>query len=608
MAQTSLTKHWPLASGVERLLPLSFDLARLPIVLSMRYQPDPADPATGRLPDYCYRWRSELREPGGKRKIEVLVTGDSVLGLPYGNDLDVLLAVLFLAVKDEYWDGKFADPSITRIAQFLTREGEDREKDDGPTLLRVQAALQRFANVRISTLSIRRPDQLALELIGGEAQSALIPSGRLIRTETGTDGDDLLEVEWERGIYEGEEKAQVRLGRLQINPLWISHAVAGWASWLNWEKYLEIPDTNPLARRLYVLLAGVAAEAGGTTTSAENEHLWRWNLEELEEAVGYRVKLGPKRRADAMVAAFRLLEPLGVVESASSVKAKRGSYVLRVGPGPELRRSGSLRGATALEGEGQRVMYAIASMVGTEPAQVQRMLAENPGQLYLALQYMAWAREHRPDRVQKAKGYLWNAVLGEKPFDYAKEPEEFHQWRVEEGYATPEVAGVTPTPEAPPAAAAPRPVPLEPDPTRLVSPVPVFQDVAPEALDLWPRVLERLLAQFPRLKPYLNDLAPHSIKERTLVMGCAVSFFQDKVLAHADAFRDLITDASEGQIQELDVRLAEEVEGVWVVREEPAERAGPAQGEEAEHGKNRRPMGQGPLSDVLRDVTRRVLD
>ena len=283
---------------VELPLGMSLDLARLPLALSARRREvpegaqEPADGQPPMLPAEYVRLAVHLVEGGVPR--HVVVEGSPTLGLPFGADLDVLLALFKLAQEDHQRilqgqsptivDGEFLSPTLRQIANAMgvTSNG-DRPK-------RIRGALERLGHVRIRTTAtvVRHEESRAAQILAGERGAApVVPDGRPARygapapTERSGSGRPvmveeevtwLLEYRW-RTDFTRNEDGEHWIARLRLNPLWLAHATSGWAAWVEMPVFVGL---GPLAKRLYMLLAGRAACEGLVT--------WDFGATELAHA------------------------------------------------------------------------------------------------------------------------------------------------------------------------------------------------------------------------------------------------------------------------------------------------------------------------------------
>ena len=341
---------------------MSLDLARLPLALSARRRevPDgtsaPADGQPPMLPAEYVRLAVHVVEGGVPR--HVVVEGSPTLGLPFGADLDVLLALFKLAQEDHQRvlhgqsptivDGEILAPTLRQIANAMgvTSNG-DRPK-------RIRAALERLGRVRIRTTAtlLRHEESRAARILAGERGTApVVPDGRPARfggppvpgaTGTGTPGVArpvmveeevtwLLEYRW-RTDFSRNEDGEHWIARLRLNPLWLAHATSGWVAWVEMPVFVAL---GPLAKRLYMLLAGRAACEGLVT--------WEFGATELSHAcaVGAGRAQGQVNR-DLRLAAEDL-RAAGVIANVDEARAG-GELRFTFAPGPVLALAARLRG------------------------------------------------------------------------------------------------------------------------------------------------------------------------------------------------------------------------------------------------------------------------
>jgi hypothetical protein len=129
--------------------------------------------AQGMLPESAWRSRVVVAEPAG-RYTYYEITGDPKLGLPYGGDADVLLAMAALADRTDAEGrphvhpetGEFAAPSLRMLARVLDLDMTKERAE------RIKGALERLAAVRIRAARLRQLDD-----IGGRAEPVSLPAG-----------------------------------------------------------------------------------------------------------------------------------------------------------------------------------------------------------------------------------------------------------------------------------------------------------------------------------------------------------------------------------------------------------------------------------------------
>lgn len=430
--------------------PIALQLLDIPIVLPIQKQPSLVD---GRLPDAC--WRTELELVSADRtRYRVRVTGDPVLGLPYGRDADVLLALF--RILDEQRDahdltsGTFRQPSFQLICQALGLGAS------GPLVRRIRDALRRLSHVRIESRVLIDRSSEASRLLAQEGATAGSPTASTIRrheveesrwlleyrTEErtveerrpapgsavsgGTGGSDELtdRGETDEDIRPGDAGSIVQTGRtlwiheLRLNPFWVSQAISGWAGWIDVERHTGLKSIT--ARRLYQLCAAHAAR-----------HMrlpWLFQEQELRAACLLSTANKPTRARRMLSDAADELIAAGVLTTATwQGTPRRGPMELRLEPGPLLQLSGLLRGIGLTDPPDIRVQYALLRAFGVTAAKARPMIAEKPGQVAEVLLRACHLRATEPTAVTKSwPGWIIYHVEHETSF--AGEI-AFQQWR-----------------------------------------------------------------------------------------------------------------------------------------------------------------------------------
>jgi hypothetical protein len=129
--------------------------------------------ASGVLPESAWRAQVVVTEPAG-RYTYYEITGDPKLGLPYGGDADVLLAMAALADRMDGegrphvhpLTGEFTAPSLRMLARVLDLDMTKERAD------RIKGALERLAAVRVRAARLRQLDEVA-----GRADPVTLPAG-----------------------------------------------------------------------------------------------------------------------------------------------------------------------------------------------------------------------------------------------------------------------------------------------------------------------------------------------------------------------------------------------------------------------------------------------
>jgi hypothetical protein len=409
---------------VELPLGMSLDLARLPLALSARRRevpdgaPAPADGQPPMLPAEYVRLAVHVVEGGVPR--HVVVEGSPTLGLPFGADLDVLLALFKLAQEDHQRvlqgqsptivDGEFLAPTLRQIANAMgvTSNG-DRPK-------RIRAALERLGHVRIRTTAtlLRHEESRAARILAGERGTApVVPDGRPARfgapAATGAAGTGaaatgrpvmveeevtwVLEYRW-RTDFSRNDDGEHWIARLRLNPLWLAHATSGWVAWVEMPIFVGL---GPLAKRLYMLFAGRAACEGLVT--------WEFGAAELSHAcaVGSGRAQGQVNR-DLRLAAEDL-RAAGVLAGITEERLN-GELRFTFAPGPVLALAAHLRGTGTFDPDDVRLQFAALQSFGVDTAQARRWLAERPTATREAICYAVFLRETNPSHVKRSWAHL----------------------------------------------------------------------------------------------------------------------------------------------------------------------------------------------------------
>ena len=426
-------------------VPAPLDLAQVPFVLASLRAPGAPGRAKGEdedppeaesderdadflerlpvLPPEAWQARYELVERFG-RKVTIRVEGHSRLGMPRGRDLDVFLAVLALYAEDyqavlagkpsRLVDGALADVSVNEI---LTAMGVDRKERNATASRRVRQALRRFGYLTFTSTGrvFRDVSAEAAALVGGD------PNARPRVPDRGTAGrgrsaggvlaveeevTHLLEYAW-RLSYDRSAAGELRITRLKLNARFHEHLVTGWVAWIEADRYRAL--SSPLARRLYVLLAGEAASGRSAP--------WVFDLRALRAACGVL----PSRYANEvkrdLVRAADELAGVGVLGSGlGAASPKTGEWLLTFEPGPALALAALLRGTSVVALTRDRAQLAFLHDFGFADAGARALLAASPHAVYDALCFALYVRETDPARVTRSwRGFILDRVTANRP-------------------------------------------------------------------------------------------------------------------------------------------------------------------------------------------------
>src|SRR5438067_3459207 len=183
--------------------PIALQLLDIPFVLPLQKQP--ARDMGGRLPESA--WRLEYELVGADRtRYRVRVTGDPVLGLPFGRDADVLLALFRLLDEErEVHDlatGTFRQPSFQMICRALGLGAT------GPLVRRIRDALRRLSHVRIeSRVLVDRGEAAARLLTQDGSTTPSAPTAGTVRRHEVEESRWLLEYRTEERTVEAQRES-----------------------------------------------------------------------------------------------------------------------------------------------------------------------------------------------------------------------------------------------------------------------------------------------------------------------------------------------------------------------------------------------------------------
>ncbi len=427
-------------------VPAPLDLAQVPFVLASLRAPalpgrskgeddDPPEAETDErdadflerlpvLPVEAWQAKYELIERFG-RTVTIRVEGHSRLGMPRGRDLDVFLAVLALYAEDyqavlagkpsRLVDGALADVSVNEI---LTAMGVDRKERNATASRRVRQALRRFGYLKFTSTGrvFRDASGEAAAIVGGEPGARPRVPDRAASGRGRSAGDGVVAIEEEvthlleyawRLSYERSATGELRITRLKLNARFHEHLVTGWVAWIEADRYRAL--SSPLARRLYVLLAGEAASGRPAP--------WAFDLRALRAACGVlpsryanEVKRDLVRAADELVGVGVLAAGLG------ATSPKKGEWVLTFEPGPALALAALLRGTSVIDLTSDRAQLAFLHYFGFDDAGARALLAASPHAAYDALCFALYVRETDPGRVTRSwRGFVLDRVAANRP-------------------------------------------------------------------------------------------------------------------------------------------------------------------------------------------------
>jgi hypothetical protein len=403
----------------------------------------------GMLPESAWRTQVVVAESSADRVVLYEITGHPKLGLPYGSDGDVMLAVMALAdgVDDATgrprvnpMTGEFLAPSANQILGVLGLSPSGQQYE------RVRAALARLAFVRIAGTRLRRLDEAPAHLEpvvlnAGNALTSLTPPSRKEASGSGMTGrrsrrgaaaaGQLADVLAERGggtwipevekvdwllAYEVRREFDRRItgeswiSKLQINPALLAQGEHGWVGWVDCRTHAAL---NPVAKRLYQLVALATARQAAL----------RFDVATLRQLCGMAERKPAEIRDDLLRAAHEL-QAHDIIEGAEAVSPRRGQYALYLTPGLRLRVAGWLRGVGTLDLTERRVQRMLLASCDVAPATADRLVRQAAGRVHQMLAVVLYRRDrNRP--VQNPARYIEDGVA--QGWSYETNA-DFQQW------------------------------------------------------------------------------------------------------------------------------------------------------------------------------------
>ena len=406
--------------------------------------------ANGVVPEAARRAQVIVAEPAG-RYTYYEITGDPKLGLPYGGDADVLLAMAALADRTDAEGrpyvhpvtGEFVAPSLRMLARVLDL---DMTKDRAE---RIKGALDRLAAVRIRAARLRQLDDVlgradpvtlpagnahpiflergkaaAPDLAPGAARSpgrrfrvprdvaSALPGGEWVPEAEGV--EYLITYAW-RTEYHRTPRGEDWIQKLQLNPALLAQGEGGWVGWIDCPTHARL--TRPIAKRLYQLTANAQARQAPL----------RFELAALRQLCGIAGGTKHVRTAhvrDDILAAAEELVAADVLAGAEVTSVMRGRYVFHFEPGLRLRVAGWLRGVGTPDFTEQRVLRLLLASLDVAPGTAEQLVAASAGQVRQMLAYVFYQRE-RGQAIHAPGRYVIDGVA--KGWSYEGN-EEFQRW------------------------------------------------------------------------------------------------------------------------------------------------------------------------------------
>ena len=421
--------------------PVALQLLDIPFVLPLKQLPERVD---GQLPRWAYEVTYSL-VGADRTRYEVRVAGDPTLGLPFGQDADVLLA-LFKILEQEPGQhdlaaGVFRNPSYQMICRALGKTPTGRRVRE------IRDALMRLSGVRIYSRVLVDKLVRAAKVLSADGTAPEVPTAGTVRRDVTHEMRWLLEYRaqerFERGprrvvpaidgpgvvplaaddigdgALDAAGQSQMWIRHLALNPFWVAQAVSGWAGWIDVERHARLK--SPTARRLYQICAATAARQVATP--------WVFAEDALSAAcllTTSATKKPTKVRQQLESAAAELREA-GVLSGATWLGTKRGAKTFEVHPAPLLQFADLLRGIGLTDPADFRVQYAVLRHFGVTPAKARALLGEHPGQVGEVLLRACHLEVTDPKAIEKSwAGWIVHHVQAGTSF---RGEVEFQRWR-----------------------------------------------------------------------------------------------------------------------------------------------------------------------------------
>jgi hypothetical protein len=556
--------------------------------------------ASGVLPESAWRAQVVVTEPAG-RYTYYEITGDPKLGLPYGGDADVLLAIAALADRTDAEGrphvnpvtGEFAAPSLRMLARVLDLDMTKERAE------RIKGALERLAAVRIRAARLRQLDEVA-----GRADPVTLPSGNAhpiwleARRSTGTEpageavrptrrarvpqevaavlpgGEWVSEAEgteflityaW-RTEYHRTARGEDWISKLQINPALLEQGERGWVGWIDCPTHAKL--TRPIAKRLYQLTANAQARQAPL----------RFELAALRQLCGIASGSANVRTAhvrdDVLAAAQELVEH-DVLAAAEVTSVARGRYVFHFEPGVRLRVAGWLRGVGTPDLTEQRVLRLLLGSLDVAPKTAESLITESAGQVRQMLAYVFYQRE-RGQTVRSPGRYVVDGVAGGWTYEGHDDFQRWFRERLAGARSAPRLTARADGAEAPDAPIGPpsasaggrratarrssAPAPTEPDvadggelPGRNAPAEPDLgvglPALAPEVSGWW-AAASAAVHLHPLVRAYLDRARPAAHRGVTLLVVAHTDGEAARLARDAHVVSDALAQASQGAVCE----------------------------------------------------------
>lgn len=427
--------------------PIALQLLDIPFVLPLKQLPDRD---AGQLPRWAYEIQYTLLG-ADRARYDVRVSGDPLLGLPYGQDADILFALFKILEREpdqhDLSAGVLRNPSYQMICRALGKTPTGRRFRE------IRDSLSRLAGVRIYSRVVIDKTALAARIAGGEGGTPELPTASTTRRDIthemrwlleyrvteriedrrvggrSPDGSrpitaashaaELPQIDADDDADVDDRHSQMWIQHLAINPFWVAQAVSGWAGWIDVERHARLK--SPTARRLYQICAATAARQIAAP--------WVFSEDALSAACllsSSTTKKPTKVRQQIENAADELREA-GILSAAEWQGTRRGPKAFEMHPAPLFQFADLLRGIGLTDPPDFRIQYAVLRHFGVTPAKARALLADHPGQVSEVLLRACHLEATDPSAIEKSwAGWIIHHVQASTSF---RGEVGFQKWR-----------------------------------------------------------------------------------------------------------------------------------------------------------------------------------
>ena len=330
-------------------------------------------------------------------------------GLPMQHDTDIMLGLLRLADQGGVsTDGTVIDPSYRAILRAAGRTSA-RSSDD---VTAIKRALARWT-VTVETEAVVDFQQLGAALHLKATALPFPPS--IPERSTRTSAYPVLEYSYDA---ESRQTGTVdTIDHLNINPVWLSQAHAGIASWIDVDIHNSLRSS--WAKRIYQHLASRAA------LGWQPDELLTLPLSDFLQALAVRSGRRPAEDAESIRKALHILQSCGVVRHYIVRQLRKGTHAVAIDGGEYLIGASRLRGLTTHDTDTTRMLLAHLKSYGVSERDAREFVAKQPGPVLSALRYLHYRSLNQADKPIKHPAQWLRRALAD---GYLFEEPGYRQW------------------------------------------------------------------------------------------------------------------------------------------------------------------------------------